>query len=39
MNELGPAQWNKLSVFVRKFSSLSLFKTNLKIYLFKFCYD
>src|SRR6218665_2097943 len=35
----GPAEWNKLPVFNRKSSSLSLFKTNLKTYLFKLCYD
>jgi len=35
----GPAEWNKLPVLIHKSSSLSLFKTNLKTYLFKLCYD
>src|SRR6218665_1962526 len=35
----GPAEWNKLAVFINKSSSLPLFKTNLKTYLFKLCYD
>ena len=35
----GPAEWNKLPVFIRKSSTLSIFKTNLKTYLFKIYYD
>src|SRR6218665_1958254 len=35
----GPAEWNKLLVFIHNSSSLSLFKANLKTYLFKMCYD
>jgi len=35
----GPAEWNKLPVFIRKSSSLPMFKTNLKTHLFKLCYD
>src|SRR6218665_292030 len=35
----GPAEWNKLPVFIRKSSSLPLFKTNLKTCIFKQCYD
>jgi len=34
----GAAEWNKLPVFIHKSSSVSLFKTNLKTYLFKMCY-
>ena len=35
----GPAEWNKLPVFIRKSSTLSIFKTNLKTHLFKIYYD
>jgi hypothetical protein len=35
----GPAEWNKLPDFIRKSSTLSIFKTNLKTYLFKIYYD
>ena len=35
----GPAERNKLLVFIRKSSSLPLFKTNLKTYSFKLCHD
>jgi len=37
----GLAEWNRLHLpdFIRKSASLSLFKTNLKTYFFKTCYD
>ena len=30
----GPQEWNKLPILIRKISSLSIFKTQLKTYLF-----
>ena len=35
----GPAEWNKLPDFIRRSSTLTLFKKNLKTYLFKIYYD
>ena len=34
----GPQEWNKLPLYIRKSSSLSIFKTQLKTYLFQFAY-
>ena len=34
----GPQEWNKLPIYIRKSSSLSIFKTHLKIYLFRLAY-
>ena len=34
----GPQEWNKLPIHIRKGSSLSIFKTQLKTYLFQLAY-
>ena len=34
----GPQEWNKLPIHIRKISSLSIFKTQLKTYLFRLAY-
>ena len=34
----GPQEWNKLPLYIRKSSSLSIFKTQLKTYLFQLAY-
>ena len=35
LNMRGPQEWNKLPLYIRKSSSLSIFKTQLKTYLFQ----
>ena len=34
----GPQEWNKLSIYIRKSSSISILKTQLKTYLFRLAY-